>query len=256
VLEYSAEGHRIRQWGKAGNGPGEFRLPYAVQISAEGIIYVADRENGRIEEFDLTGKYLGQVPNLGRIYSLRLDGNFLWSTLSASYMRHRARDLARHTQIRIASDYAILVMGSLFMAWCSWRYLLHRPVMVAGITLTVLASAYVAFRKHRLAPAAHVPEDAGALDSLSFYRRELERQRNARRGNWRWWLPPMLPGLITVLASFLVELNPIPWAFVAVEAMVIVGGLFLGVARAEWAARRLQREIDALDSLVMKDEAR
>jgi DNA-binding beta-propeller fold protein YncE len=65
VLEYSAEGHRIRQWGKAGNGPGEFRLPHAIQISPEGIIYVADRENGRIEEFDLSGNYLGQIMNLG-----------------------------------------------------------------------------------------------------------------------------------------------------------------------------------------------
>jgi hypothetical protein len=79
VLEYSAEGHRIRQWGRAGNGPGEFRLPHAIQISPEGIIYVADRENGRIEEFDLSGKYLGQIMNLGRIYSLKLDGDFLWA---------------------------------------------------------------------------------------------------------------------------------------------------------------------------------
>jgi hypothetical protein len=97
--------------------------------------------------------------------------------VSAAYMGHRARDLAWHTQIRIASDYAILVLGSLFMAWCSWRYLLHRPVIVAGIILTVLAAAYVAFRKHRLAPAAHVPEDAGALDSLGFWQK-------ARMAKW------------------------------------------------------------------------
>jgi hypothetical protein len=79
VLEYSAEGHRIRQWGRTGDGPGEFHLPHSIQISPEGVIYVADRENGRIEEFDLTGKYLGQIPNLGRVYSLKLDGDFLWA---------------------------------------------------------------------------------------------------------------------------------------------------------------------------------
>jgi hypothetical protein len=79
VLEYSADGRRLRQWGRSGNGPGEFHLPHAIQISPEGIIYVADRENGRIEEFDLTGKYLGQIPKLGRIYSLKLDGDFLWA---------------------------------------------------------------------------------------------------------------------------------------------------------------------------------
>jgi hypothetical protein len=176
--------------------------------------------------------------------------------VSAAYIRHRARDLARRTRIRNGSEYAIGVLGVLVIAWCCWRYYLHRPVMLAGLALTLLPLVYVAFRWHRLASAAQVPEDAGVLDSLSFYRRELERQRDARRGNWRWWLPPVVPGLITVLASFVLELNPIPWAIVAFEAIVIVGGPSLTVAFYEWSARRLQREIDALDSLVVKDPAR
>jgi hypothetical protein len=176
--------------------------------------------------------------------------------VSAAYMRHRACDLARRTQIRKGLNYAIGVPGVIYIAWCCWRYFLHRPVMVAGLVLILLPLVYVTFRLHRLASAAQVPEDAGVLDSLSFYRRELERQRDARRGNWRWSLPPVVPGLITVLTSFVLELNPIPWALVAIEAILIVGGLSLGVAFYEWSARRLQREIDAFDSLVVKDPAR
>jgi DNA-binding beta-propeller fold protein YncE len=79
VIEFSATGRRLRQWGTAGEGPGQFHLPHGIQISAEGIIYVADRENGRIEEFDLNGNYLGEIANLGRVYSLKLDGDFLWA---------------------------------------------------------------------------------------------------------------------------------------------------------------------------------
>lgn len=79
VLEYSADGKRIKQWGKPGTGPGEFNLPHAIQIGPEGIVYVADRENGRIEEFDLAGKYLREIPHLGRVYSLKLAGNVLWA---------------------------------------------------------------------------------------------------------------------------------------------------------------------------------
>jgi len=176
--------------------------------------------------------------------------------VSAAYMRHRARDLARRTQIRKGLKYVIGVPGVLYIAWWCWRYLLHRPVMVAGLALTLMALVYVALRWHRLASAVQVPEDAGALDSLSFYRRELERQRDARRGNWRRWLPPVVPGLITVLTSFVLELNPIPWTLVAFEAILIVGGLSLAVAFEEWSARRLQREVDALDSLIVKDPAR
>lgn len=175
--------------------------------------------------------------------------------VSAAYMRHRAHDLARRTQIRNGSAYVIGFPCVLVIAWCCWRYFLHLPVMVAGLALTLLPLVYVTFRQHRRASAAQVPEDAGALDSLRFYRRELERQRDARR-DWRQWLLPVVPGLITLLASFVLELNPIPWAVVAFEAIVIVGGPCLTVAFEEWSARRLQREIDALDSLVVKDPAR
>jgi 6-bladed beta-propeller len=79
VLEYTPDGKRVKQWGKAGTGPGDFRLPHAIQIDEEGTVYVADRENGRIEKFDLEGNFLGEIPHLGRIYSLKLVGEVLWA---------------------------------------------------------------------------------------------------------------------------------------------------------------------------------
>jgi 6-bladed beta-propeller len=79
VLEYTPDGKRVKQWGKAGTGPGDFRLPHAIQIDEEGTVYVADRENGRIEKFDLDGNFLGEIPHLGRIYSLKLVGEVLWA---------------------------------------------------------------------------------------------------------------------------------------------------------------------------------
>lgn len=80
ILEYSAEGKRLRQWGRAGTGPGEFNLPHSVQVAADGTVYVADRENGRIEKFDRDGKFLGEFPHLGRVYSIRLVGEALWAS--------------------------------------------------------------------------------------------------------------------------------------------------------------------------------
>ncbi|MGA8441027.1 MAG: peptidyl-alpha-hydroxyglycine alpha-amidating lyase family protein [Candidatus Sulfotelmatobacter sp.] len=81
ILEYTADGKRIKQWGKPGVGPGEFHLPHAIQIDSGGTIYVADRENARIQKFDLDGKFLGEIPHLGRIYSLKLAGNVLWASI-------------------------------------------------------------------------------------------------------------------------------------------------------------------------------
>ena len=49
-------------------------------VDENNILYVAYRENGRIEEFGLDGKVLSEIPNLGRMYSLKLGANgTLWA---------------------------------------------------------------------------------------------------------------------------------------------------------------------------------
>ena len=174
--------------------------------------------------------------------------------VSAAYMRLRSLDLARRTQIRNGLNCVIGAPCVLFVTWCSWRYLQHRPIMVVGLALCVLASVYLTFRWHRVTSASKAPDDAGVLDSLTFYRRQLERQRAARR-NWRRRLP-VVPGLITVLASLVLELNPIPWARVAMGVIWFAGIFSVAMAVEERTARRLQREIDALDSLVVGNPAR
>lgn len=78
VLEYSADGTRLNEWGSAGTGPGQFRLPHSIVIDETGVIFVSDRENGRVQRFDLTGKYLGEWPHLGRIYSLKISDDAIW----------------------------------------------------------------------------------------------------------------------------------------------------------------------------------
>ncbi|MEZ5419920.1 MAG: SMP-30/gluconolactonase/LRE family protein [Vicinamibacterales bacterium] len=77
VLEYTAEGARVREWGTAGRGPGQFVLPHSIQIDADGVVYVADRENGRVQRFDQTGKYLGEWV-YGKTFGLKADGAFMW----------------------------------------------------------------------------------------------------------------------------------------------------------------------------------
>lgn len=78
IVEYTADGRKVRQWGAAGRGPGEFRLPHSIAVDPAGVIYVADRENGRIQRFDLEGRYLGEWA-VGKTYSLKLVGGHLWA---------------------------------------------------------------------------------------------------------------------------------------------------------------------------------
>ncbi len=78
ILEYDANGRRLRQWGTAGDGPGQLNLPHAIAIDGKGVVFVADRENGRIQRFTREGKYLSQIQGLGKTFSLTLQNNALW----------------------------------------------------------------------------------------------------------------------------------------------------------------------------------
>lgn len=78
ILEYTADGRKVNEWGTAGTGAGEFRLPHSIQIDERGIIYVADRENGRIQRFDRAGTFLGEWTQYGKTFGLKLAGEAIW----------------------------------------------------------------------------------------------------------------------------------------------------------------------------------
>lgn len=56
VLIYSASGHLLRKWGKAGKGPGRFLGPSGIAPGLAGDIYVADTGNNRVEELTAQGR--------------------------------------------------------------------------------------------------------------------------------------------------------------------------------------------------------
>lgn len=78
ILEYTAKGQRVKQWGRAGTGPGEFRQPHGIAADDRGVIYVADRRNARLQRFDLDGKYLGEWDHLGRVTAVTFRDGTLW----------------------------------------------------------------------------------------------------------------------------------------------------------------------------------
>ncbi len=82
VVEYAPDGSKLRDRGSPGEGPGQFHLPHSVVVDENGTVYVADRENGRIEEFDLNGRYKGEIGGLGRTYALALGPRgTLWASM-------------------------------------------------------------------------------------------------------------------------------------------------------------------------------
>jgi DNA-binding beta-propeller fold protein YncE len=72
VAKFSPEGKFLFDWGRKGDGPGEFDLVHNVLIGSDGRIYVADRSNSRIQIFQRDGTFIAQwkSPELGRPWAL------------------------------------------------------------------------------------------------------------------------------------------------------------------------------------------
>jgi hypothetical protein len=66
VHKFDPNGRLLKSWGTSGTGPGEFNLPHNICCDADGWIYVADRENSRVQVFDKNGRYETQINNMHR----------------------------------------------------------------------------------------------------------------------------------------------------------------------------------------------
>jgi len=88
--------------------------------------------------------------------------------------------------------------------------------------------------------------------------RQAERQRDLLRGVWRWYLLPFVPGLAVFLLGLFRWTMKLPNAPAHARVIMITFGLtaagcglvFVAVGKLnQWAARKIQREIDGLDKL-------
>lgn len=66
VHKYSPDGKLLQTWGETGTGPGQFNLVHNIVTDDDGWVYVADRENHRVQVFDGNGKYETEWRNLHR----------------------------------------------------------------------------------------------------------------------------------------------------------------------------------------------
>lgn len=66
VHKFTPDGRHILSWGDFGSDPGKFNLPHNITSDPDGWLYVADRENHRVQVFDDKGRYETQWNNLHR----------------------------------------------------------------------------------------------------------------------------------------------------------------------------------------------
>jgi peptidylamidoglycolate lyase len=64
VVRFDRTGRFVQAWGELGVGRGQFSLPHSVAVDSRDRVYVADRNNVRVQVFDATGGLLDVWSNV------------------------------------------------------------------------------------------------------------------------------------------------------------------------------------------------
>jgi sugar lactone lactonase YvrE len=78
VLKFDKNDKFIKSWGGKGSGPGQFQVAHGIAIDAKGLVWVADRENQRIQLFDQDGKFVREVKYKGLPCSLDIGRQYMY----------------------------------------------------------------------------------------------------------------------------------------------------------------------------------
>jgi DNA-binding beta-propeller fold protein YncE len=66
IHRFAPAGRLQHSWGEPGSGPGQFLVPHGIAVDAQGTVYVADRENSRIQLFTDAGVFVREWTDVAR----------------------------------------------------------------------------------------------------------------------------------------------------------------------------------------------
>jgi len=73
VHKYSADGEILFSWGSHGTGPGEFDISHDVCVAPDSRVFIADRQNHRIQIFTPFGEYITEWGGFKQPCSITMD---------------------------------------------------------------------------------------------------------------------------------------------------------------------------------------
>ena len=148
------------------------------------------------------------------------------------------------------------IAGAVVIAWFGYYEWKFRGLLVrVGSGLIIAGALYVLFQLHRRASVRIAPADLGSNTCIDFHRKSLERQRDALRSIWSWYLLPFVPGLVVLLIGSMMNQwtkHPAGLGQFVIHSLISPGIMAL-VFFAIWklnrkAAERLQAQIDEISA--------
>ena len=168
--------------------------------------------------------------------------------MSIDQIRVSSGTFQRRIQWRNVREYVTAILLVAFFSYEFWR---AGDVLVRiGFGLLIAGIFYLIWHLLSRGSWRPLPEDAGLSSCIEFQRRQLVQQRDLLSSVWRWYLGPLIPGMVLLLVAF-AHANPghlkHPSLVVLPEA-IFFAAICLATAKLNArAARRLQRQIDELD---------
>ncbi len=77
VHRFSSHGELLQSWGAPGVGVGQFHVPHSVWIHRDGRVFIADRENDRIQVFSPHGEHISDWLDVRRPTYIFIDSHEL-----------------------------------------------------------------------------------------------------------------------------------------------------------------------------------
>jgi hypothetical protein len=188
-------------------------------------------------------------PNLNDPRSLWQSQEDERMTLTLEEVRRRAARLQRRIYWRNLREYVGGVIVIAVFGASLWHF---RGWSLAPPLLLIAGMGYVLFQIHRRGSSRSLPADADLKASLDFHIRELERQRDAARTMWSWYLLPLVPGVVAAIVVAAVDRG-------VTRALIVFGVALLLMFVVLWrlnesGARKLDRRIQELREMEVNDE--
>jgi len=119
IHRFSADGELIASWGEPGSGPGQFNVPHGLWL-ADDRVFVADRENDRLQIFRLDGTLLEIWDHVQRPTDIYVDRDGL-VYISSLWWPAGSADLGgpRRKYDLPGGVFVLDLAGNVLLHWCS-----------------------------------------------------------------------------------------------------------------------------------------
>lgn len=164
--------------------------------------------------------------------------------MSVDVIRHRATKFEHKISRRNLRESIAGLLVIVLFAYCFTTT--HEIALRTTWGLFIAGVLVVLINLRLQASGRTMPAEMGSASCLEFFQSELERQRDALKNVWKWYLAPVIPGYVALNVAFVFGFR-----YAGLGRLVLLDLFFIGLFVGIWwlnqkAAQRLQHSIDEL----------